>query len=102
VSRGLDAEFFDLSDAGVLRAGGEVVFEAFDALGRALGVDFDAAVGQVADVADDLMARGDTLREEAETDPLNLPADEVVPRDSHVNPLVCEVGKRPRPKDWLS
>src|SRR5215204_3342591 len=82
----LDGDLFDLFDAGVLGAGGEVVFEALDAVGRAFGEDFDAAVLQVADVADDLVARGDSLREEAEPHALHLAADEVVPRDLHAPP----------------
>ena len=83
MARGFEAEFFDLSDVGVPGAGGEVVPEAFDAFGRALGDHFDAAVGEVADVADHLMARGDALREEAESHALNLTADLVTTRDSH-------------------
>ncbi len=64
--------------------------------GVPFGVDFDAAVGEVADVADDLMARGDALREEAKTDALHLPADQIVPRHFHLcrNPLTAELGKR--------
>jgi hypothetical protein len=65
-----------------LGAGCEVVFEAFDALGRPFGVDFDAAVREVADVADDLMVRRDALGEEAKADALNLAANRVVSRDS--------------------
>jgi hypothetical protein len=66
------------------RAGGEVVLEAFDAFGASFGEDFDAAVIEVANVADDLMTRGDPLREETKPDALNLTADDVVPRDLHV------------------
>src|SRR5215203_6095017 len=82
----LDGDLFDLLDAGVLGAGGDVVFEALDALGRALGEDFDAAVREVADVADDLVVRGDALREEAEPHALHFTADEVMPRDLHTPP----------------
>jgi hypothetical protein len=82
----INADLFDLFDARVLRPGGEVVFEALDALGRAFGEDFDATVGEVAYVADDLMARGDALRKETKAHSLNLSADEIVPRDLHVPP----------------
>jgi hypothetical protein len=90
-----DRDLFDLFDAGVLGAGGDVVFEAFDALGRAFGKDFDAAVRKVADVADDLMVRGHALREEAESNALHLTADEVVPRDLHcASPCKVDVAAR--------
>src|SRR5215204_6411004 len=96
----LDGDLFDLLDAGVLGAGGEVVFEALDALGRALGEEFDAAVREVANEADDLVMRGDALREETEPHALHLAADEVMPRDLHcASPLhrrCC------RPLDGLS
>jgi len=80
----LDADLFDLRDARELRAGGEVVLEAFDGFGRAFDVNFDATVGEIADEADDLMARCDALREEAIADALNFSADRVMPRNPHI------------------
>ena len=79
----LDADLFDLLDARELRPRGDVVLKALDAFGRPLGVDFDATVGEVAHVADDLVARGDALREEAVAHALHVAADYVMPRDPH-------------------
>jgi hypothetical protein len=96
--RRIDADLFDLFDARRARPGGEVVFETLDALGRAFGEDFDATVREVADVSDDLMARGDALREEAKAHALNFSADEVMPRDLHVLSLDCHVRDAPAEK----
>ena len=71
----LDADLFDLLDARELRARRDVVLETLDAFGRPLGEDFDATVREVADVADDLVARGDALCEEAVADALYVAAD---------------------------
>src|SRR5918992_782304 len=83
----LDGDLFDLFDAGVSGAGGDVVFEAFDRFGRALGEDFDAAVREVGNVADAVVARGAARRKEANPPPLPLAADEVVPRAFQAPPL---------------
>jgi hypothetical protein len=75
VSGRLDADLLDVLDARVLRPRRDVVLESFDAFLRPFGEDFDAPVREVADVADDLVARGDALREEAVADALHIAAD---------------------------
>lgn len=71
----LDVHFFNLLDARELRACCDVVFESLDGFERPFGMDFDATVREVAHVSDNLMTRGDALREEAKTDALNFAAD---------------------------
>ena len=82
-TRRLRADLLDLRDARVAGADRDVVAEAFDRLGRPLGVGLDRAVGEVAHVARHLMPGGDALREEAEADALHLPADDEPACDFH-------------------
>ena len=56
--------------------GGEVVLEQFDVLWGTLGKRLHAAVIEVLDIADALMARGRALRKEAIADALDVAADE--------------------------
>jgi hypothetical protein len=76
-------DFFDVFDDGEGRAGREVVFESFDARGRAFGEGFDAPVRQIAHVARDLVACGGALGEEPIADALHLTVDQKFARDLH-------------------
>ena len=69
-------DLFDLIHRRKARAGGQFMFEGFDALGRTFGQHFNAAVIQVLHVTCDLMSRGGALHEETISHALHLATDE--------------------------
>lgn len=71
-----DVGLIEISDGGEARAGKQIVLELTDRVAISLGNNFDAAIGQVADGAEDLVARGGTQGEEAIANALNRPGDD--------------------------
>jgi hypothetical protein len=83
----LDVDLFDVLDCGEGRAGRQIVFEGFNAFERAFGQCFDSPVGEISHVAQNLMAGGSALREEAVADALHSSANQKFSRDYHHHPL---------------
>ena len=82
LSSWLQRQFFDLLDNGEARTGCQVVFEGFNVLSRTFYQGFYAAVVQVPDVANNLVAGGRALRKEPITNPLHFATDQKLSRDS--------------------
>ena len=73
--RGLQKYLFDLLDNRKARTGGQVMLKGFNALSWTFHEGFDAAVVQVPDIANNLMAGGRTLSEESKPHSLHIASD---------------------------